>query len=250
MKVIVCVKRVVDNNAVLRIKPDGTDVDTSNVKMAMNPFDEVAMEEAVRLKEAGLASEIVAVSIGDKASQDVLRTALAMGADKALLIETLITPQPLAVAKLLRVIIQRENPGLVLLGKQSSDADNNQTGQMLAALLGWSQGTFASRIEFSNDELLVTREIDGGVEQLSLKLPSVVTTDLQLNIPRYIKLTKIMQAKKMPLEIIDAEKLGVDIRPRIHTVMVEEPPKRGLCIKVSDVNELVVHLQSDTRVIL
>src|SRR5512141_823352 len=227
MKVLVPVKRVVDYNVKVRVKPDGSGVETANVKMSMNPFDEIAVEEAIRLKEAGVATEIVAVSIGTAQSQETLRTALAIGADRAILIETGIEIQPLAVAKLLKAIIAREQPGLVIMGKQAIDDDSNQTGQMLAALLNWSQATFASKVKVNGATAEVTREVDGGLETISIKLPAVVTTDLRLNEPRYVTLPNIMKAKKKPLETLTPEALGVNVAPRIKTLKVSEPPKRS-----------------------
>jgi electron transfer flavoprotein beta subunit len=249
MKILVSVKRVVDANVAVRVKADNTGIDLANVKMAINPFDEIAVEAAVRLKEAGAASEVLAVSMGAKSCQETLRTALAMGADRAILVESDIELQPLAIAKLLRSIIEKEQPDMVILGKQAIDDDNNQTGQMLAALLGWGQGTFASDIEIKDGRIDVTREIDGGVETLGLKLPAVITTDLRLNEPRYVKLPNIMKAKKKPLDITTPQELGVDPAPRLKTVNVEEPPKRSGGIKVADVAELVDKLRNEARVI-
>ena len=249
MKVLVPVKRVVDYNVKVRVKSDGTGVETANVKMSMNPFDEIAMEEAVRLKEAGKVTEIVAVSCGLAACQETLRTALALGADRAILVETDVELQPLAVAKLLRAIAQKEQPGLVILGKQAIDDDCNQTGQMLAALLGWSQGTFASKVGVEGDKLSLTREVDGGMENLSLKLPAVITTDLRLNEPRYVTLPNIMKAKKKPLEMLKPEALGVDVAPRRATLKVEEPPKRKAGVKVADAKALVEKLRGEAKVI-
>ena len=249
MKILVSVKRVVDANVAVRVKADNTGIDLANVKMAINPFDEIAVEAAIRLKEAGAASEVLAVSMGAKSCQETLRTALAMGADRAILVESDIELQPLAIAKLLRSIIEKEQPDMVILGKQAIDDDNNQTGQMLAALLGWGQGTFASDIAIKDGGIDVTREIDGGVETLGLKLPAVVTTDLRLNEPRYVKLPNIMKAKKKPLDITTPQELGVDPAPRLKTVKVEEPPKRSGGIKVADVAELVDKLRNEARVI-
>ena len=226
MKVLVPIKRVVDANVKVRVKADGTGVELANVKMAMNPFDEIAVEEAVRLKEAGAATEIVAVSCGLQACQETLRTALALGADRAILVETDADLQPLAVAKLLKAIVGKESPQLVLMGKQAIDDDNNQTGQMLAALLGWPQATFASKVKLEGGGAQVTREVDGGLETVAVKLPAVVTTDLRLNEPRYVTLPNIMKAKKKPLETLKPEALGVDVTPRIATLKVEEPAKR------------------------
>jgi electron transfer flavoprotein beta subunit len=249
MKVVVAVKRVVDFNVKVRVKADGSGVETANVKMSMNPFDEIAMEEAMRLKEAGVATEIIAVSIGTAQSQETLRTALAIGADRALLVETGVEIQPLAVAKLLKAIVAREQPGLVIMGKQAIDDDSNQTGQMLAALLGWSQATFASKLKVSGAAAEVTREVDGGLETISVKLPAVVTTDLRLNEPRYVTLPNIMKAKKKPLENIKPDALGVDVAPRLTTLKVEEPPKRGAGVKVADVAKLVNKLKNEAKVI-
>src|SRR5258706_557692 len=226
MKILVAVKRVVDFNVKVRVKADGSGVETANVKMSMKPFDEIAVEEAIRLKEAGIASEIVAVSCGVQACQETLRTALALGADRAILVETGVELQPLAVAKLLRAIVQKENPQLVILGKQAIDDDCNQTGQMLAALLGWSQATFASKVKISDGKAEVTREVDGGLETLSIKMPAVVTTDLRLNEPRYVTLPNIMKAKKKPLDTLKPDVLGVEVAPRLATLKVEEPPNR------------------------
>src|ERR671938_1130904 len=242
MKTLVSVKRVVDFNVKVRVKSDGTGVDIANVKMSMNPFDEIAVEEAVRLKEAGGASEIVAVSCGVPQCQETLRTALAIGADRAILVESSEELQPLAVAKLLKAICQKESPQLVIMGKQAIDDDSNQTGQMLAALLGWPQATFASKIELAEGRAKVTREVDGGLETLSIKLPAVVTTDLRLNEPRYVTLPNIMKAKKKPLEILKPDALGVDITPRLKTLKVEEPAKRSAGVKVGDVKELIEKL--------
>jgi electron transfer flavoprotein beta subunit len=249
MKILVCVKRVVDANVKISVKADGSGVDLANLKMAMNPFDEIAVEEAVRLRESGKADEAIAVSLGDKACQETLRTALAMGLDRAVLVESDAELQPLAVAKLLVEIVHREKPDMVLLGKQAIDDDNNQTGQMLAALLGWGQGTFASEVTVSESEVEVTREIDGGLETLALSLPAVVTTDLRLNEPRYVKLPNIMKAKKKPLDVISAEDLGVDTQPRLTTLKVEEPAVRSGGLKVADVTELVEKLRNEARVI-
>src|SRR5689334_998754 len=226
MKVLVAVKRVVDFNVKVRVKADNTSVETANVKMSMNPFDEIALEEAVRLKEAGLATEIVAVSCGVQACQETLRTALAIGADRAILVETGEELQPLAVAKLLKKICEKEAPRLVILGKQAIDDDSNQTGQMLAALLGWSQATFASKLVLEKEKATVTREVDGGLETVSIKLPAIVTTDLRLNEPRYVTLPNIMKAKKKPLETLKPDALVVDIAPRLNTIKVYVPPKR------------------------
>src|SRR4249919_3092634 len=249
MKILVAVKRVVDFNVKVQVKADGSGVETANVKMSMNPFDEIAVEEAIRLKEAGVATEIVAVSIGTAQSQETLRTALAIGADRAILIETGVEIQPLAVAKLLKAIVAKEQPGLVILGKQAIDDDSNQTGQMLAALLNWSQATFASKVKINGANAEVTREVDGGLETISVKLPAVVTTDLRLNEPRYVTLPNIMKAKKKPLETLKPEALGVDVAPRIKTLKVSEPPKRGAGVKVPDVATLVSKLKNEAKVI-
>jgi electron transfer flavoprotein beta subunit len=249
MKVLVPVKRVVDFNVKVRVKPDGSGVETANVKMSMNPFDEIAVEEAMRLKEAGVATEVVAVSIGTAQCQETLRTALAIGADRAILVETGVEIQPLAVAKLLKAIAAREQPGLVIMGKQAIDDDSNQTGQMLAALLGWAQATFASKVKVSGDTAQVTREVDGGLETISVKLPAVVTTDLRLNEPRYVTLPNIMKAKKKPLEMLTPETLGVDVAPRLKTLKVQEPPKRSAGKLVKSVTELVEKLRNEAKVI-
>jgi electron transfer flavoprotein beta subunit len=249
MKVLVAVKRVVDYNVKVRVKSDGTGVETANVKMSMNPFDEIAVEEAMRLKEAGTVTEVVVVSCGVQACQETLRTALAIGADRAILVETDAELQPLAVAKLLKAVAQKEAPGLIILGKQSIDDDCNQTGQMLAALLGWSQGTFASKVKIEGERAEVTREIDGGLETVALKLPVVITADLRLNEPRYVTLPNIMKAKKKPFEVIKPEALAVDVKPRLATLKVEEPPKRKAGAKVPDVKTLVEKLKSEAKVI-
>ena len=249
MKLLTPIKRVVDFNVKVRVKPDGSGVDTANVKMSMNPFDEIAVEEAVRLKEKGIATEIVAVSCGVTACQETLRTALAIGADRAILVETNVELQPLAVAKLLKAIVAKEQPQLVVLGKQAIDDDANQTGQMLAALLDWPQATFASKIDIVNGVATVKREVDGGLETLELKLPAIVTTDLRLNEPRYATLPNIMKAKKKPLETITPEMLGVDVTPRLATLKVVEPPKRKGGGKVADVDELVGKLRNEAKVI-
>ena len=249
MKILVAVKRVVDYNVKVRAKADGTGVETANVKMSMNPFDEIAVEEAVRLREAGKAQEIVAISLGVAACQDTIRTALAMGADRGILVETDAELQPLAVAKLLKAVVEKENPDLVILGKQAIDDDANQTGQMLAALLGWPQGTFASKVELGDGTVNVTREIDGGLETVALKLPALVTTDLRLNEPRFVKLPNIMKAKKKPLEVLKPADLGVDVAPRLVTLKVQEPPKRQAGIKVGSVAELVDKLHNEAHVI-
>ena len=249
MKVLVAVKRVVDYNVKVRVKSDNTGVDIANVKMSMNPFDEIAIEEAVRLKEKGVVSEIVAVSCGVTQCQETLRTAMAIGADRAILVETAVELQPLAVAKLLKALVEREQPGLVILGKQAIDDDCNQTGQMLAALADMPQATFASKVEVLDGKATVTREVDGGLETLSVSLPAVVTADLRLNEPRYVTLPNIMKAKKKPLEVIKPEDLGVDVTSRIKTLKVCEPPKRSAGIKVADVNALLDKLKNEAKVI-
>jgi electron transfer flavoprotein beta subunit len=249
VKVLVAVKRVVDYNVKVRCKADGSDVDVANVKMSMNPFDEIAVEEAVRLKEAGKASEIIVVSLGVKQCEETLRTALAMGADRAIHVETDVQLQPLAVAKLLKAVADREQPQLVILGKQAIDDDANQTGQMLAALMNAPQGTFASKVEVAGDKLHVTREIDGGLETVSLSLPAIVTTDLRLNEPRYVKLPNIMAAKKKPLDKLSPADLGVNPAPRLKTLKVSEPPVRKAGIKVGSVAELVAKLKNEAKVI-
>ena len=249
MKLLVPVKRVIDYNVKVRVKADGSGVETAGVKMSMNPFDEIAVEEAVRLKERGIASEIVVVSIGVAQCADTLRTALAMGADRAVLVQTDVSPEPLAVAKMLRVLAEREQPGLVIMGKQAIDDDMNATGQMLAALLGWPQGTFASKVAVDGEELLVTREVDGGLETVALRLPAIVTADLRLNEPRYATLPNIMKAKKKPIETLTPEALGVDARPRLTTLKVSEPPTRKAGRKVASVAELVELLKSEAKVI-
>jgi electron transfer flavoprotein beta subunit len=249
LKILVAVKRVVDYNVKVRVKSDGTGVDLANVKMSMNPFDEIAIEAAVRLKEAGLASEVVAVSCGAAACQETLRTALALGADRAILVETAVELQSLAVAKLLKAIVSREQPQLVILGKQAIDDDANQTGQMLAALLGWPQATFASKLNIEPQRAVVTREIDGGLETLQVSLPAVITADLRLNEPRYATLPNIMKAKKKPLDTVTPEALGVDPSPRLTTLKVVEPVKRQGGVKVADVAELVAKLKNEAKVI-
>jgi len=249
MKVLVAVKRVVDYNVKIRVKADKTGVETANVKMSMNPFDEIGVEEAIRLREAGIASEIIAISLGVAQCQETIRTALAMGADRGIHVVTDAELQPLAVAKLIKAVIEKEKPELVILGKQAIDDDCNQTGQMLAALLGWSQGTFASKIKREGDRLLVTREVDGGLETVNLKLPAVVTTDLRLNEPRYASLPNIMKAKKKPIEQLTPEALGIDVTPRLITLKVEEPAKRQGGRKVASVAELVDKLRNEARVI-
>ena len=249
MKVLVPVKRVVDYNVKVRVKSDGTGVDIANVKMSMNPFDEIAIEEAVRLKEKGVVTEIVAVSCGVTQCQETLRTAMAIGADRAILVECADELQPLAVAKLLKALFDKEQPGLVILGKQAIDDDCNQTGQMLAALANLPQATYISKIEVAGGQATITREVDGGMETLKLKLPAVVTTDLRLNEPRYVTLPNIMKAKKKPLEVLKPADLGVDVAPRIKTLKVSEPPKRGAGIKVPDVATLVAKLKNEAKVI-
>ena len=249
MKILIPIKRVIDYNVRIRVKKDGTGVETSNVKMSMNPFCEIAVEEAVRITEAGNADEIIVVTIGAKQCQDILRTALAMGADRAILIETDVAVQPLAIAKLLKAIVETEEPGLIITGKQAIDDDNNQTGQMLSALLGWPQATFASNIEFTDAGLNVTREVDGGLETIAIKLPAVVTTDLRLNEPRYVKLPNIMKAKKKPLDVITPADLGIDVTPSIAILNVVEPPGRSAGVKVADVLELVDKLRNEAKVI-
>jgi len=249
MKTLVSVKRVVDYNVKVRVKSDGSGVDTANVKMSMNPFDEIAVEEAVRLKEKGVVSEIVAVSCGPAQCAETLRTALAIGADRAILVESTQELQPLAVAKLLKALVDKEQPGLVILGKQAIDDDCNQTGQMLAALGDWPQATFASKLEVADSKLLATREVDGGSETLSLTLPAIVTTDLRLNEPRYVTLPNIMKAKKKQLDTLKPEDLGVDVTPRITTLQVGEPPQRSAGIKVADVAALVDKLKNEAKVI-
>lgn len=249
MKVLVPIKRVIDYNVKARVKADRSDVDLANVKMALNPFCEIAIEEAIRLKEAGTATEVVAVTIGDKASQEQLRTALALGADKAIHIETDEKLESLHVAKLLAKIVEQESPEIVILGKQSIDSDNNQTGQMLAALTNRGQGTFASKVNVQNGTINVTREVDGGLQTVSLKLPAIVTTDLRLNEPRYASLPNIMKAKRKPLEVIAADSLGVDLTPHIQLVEVNEPQKRSAGVIVDDVATLVEKLKSEAKVI-
>jgi electron transfer flavoprotein beta subunit len=248
MRVLVPVKRVVDYNVKVRVKPDGTGVDTANVKMSMNPFDEIAVEEAVRLKEAGKVEEIVAVSIGPAQAQETIRTALAIGADRGILV-----PQegaePLAVAKILKALVEKESVDLVILGKQAIDDDSNQTGQMLAALLGWGQATFASKVDLGDGKVTVKREIDGGLETDEIKLPAIITTDLRLNEPRYASLPNIMKAKKKPLDTVSAADLGVDATPRLKTLKVVEPPKRGAGVKVATVQELVDKLKNEAKVL-
>tara|TARA_Y100000588_G_scaffold391766_1_gene501390 strand:+ start:172 stop:921 length:750 start_codon:yes stop_codon:yes gene_type:complete len=249
MKILVPVKRVVDYNVKIRVKSDGTGVETANVKMSMNPFDEIAVEEAIRLKEAGTATEIIAVSIGVQQCQETIRTALAMGADRGILVQTDDDLQPLAVAKVLKAVIDKEGPEVVILGKQAIDDDSNQTGQMLSALLGWSQATFASKIEIGDGAADVTREVDGGLETINVKLPMVVTTDLRLNEPRYASLPNIMKAKKKPIDPTTPDELGVDVAPRLSVLSVVEPPKRQEGVKVEDVAELVEKLRNEAKVI-
>jgi electron transfer flavoprotein beta subunit len=249
MKVLVTVKRVVDPYVKVRVKSDGSGVDTANVKMTMNPFCEIAVEQAIRMKEAGVVTEIVVVSIGAPQCQETLRTALAMGADRGILVETDAEVQPLAVAKVMKALVDKEQPKLVIMGKQAIDDDSNQSGQMLAALLDWPQAAFVSAIAVNGDSLDVTREIDGGLEKLKLKLPAVATTDLRLNEPRYVTLPNIMKAKKKPLENIKPDALGVDVAPRLTTLKVAEPAKRSAGVKVADVAELVAKLKTEARVI-
>ncbi len=249
MKIFVSVKRVVDYNVKVRVKADKTGVELANVKMSMNPFDEISVEEAVRLKEAGKATEIVAVSMGPTQCQETIRTALAMGADRGILVETTDELQPLAVAKLMKALADRDKPDLIIVGKQAIDDDSNQTGQMLAALLGWPQGTFASKLVLDGGEALVTREVDGGLETVALALPAVITSDLRLNTPRYASLPNIMKAKKKPIEMLAPSALGVDTAPRLKTLKVEEPEKRQAGIKVKTVAELVEKLRDEAKVI-
>ncbi len=249
MKVLVPIKRVIDYNVKVRVKADNSGVELANVKMAMNPFDEIAVEQALRLKESGGADEVVVVSIGPSQNQETIRTGLAMGADRGIHIEASHDIEPLAVAKLLKEVVTRENPGLVFVGKQAIDDDCNQTGQMLAALLGWAQGTFVSGIEISGDKATVIREVDGGLEHLAISMPAVVTVDLRLNEPRYASLPNIMKAKKKPLDSISVEELGVDVSPRLTVIKVEEPEARSAGIKVADVSELVNKLKNEAKVI-
>ncbi|WP_230971417.1 electron transfer flavoprotein subunit beta/FixA family protein [Nitrogeniibacter aestuarii] len=249
MKILVPVKRVVDYNVKVRVKSDNTGVDVANVKMSMNPFDEIAVEEAVRLKEAGIATEVVAVSCGVAQCQETLRTAMAIGADRGILVQTDEELQPLAVAKLLKAICEKENPELVVLGKQAIDDDANQTGQMLASMMKLPQATFASKVAIADGKATVTREIDGGLETLTMPLPAIVTTDLRLNEPRYATLPNIMKAKKKPLDNFTPVDLGVDVSPRLKTLKVEEPPKRSAGVKVADVAELVAKLKNEAKVI-
>jgi electron transfer flavoprotein beta subunit len=249
MKVLVAVKRVVDFNVRIRVKSDGSGVDIDNVKMSMNPFDENAIEEALRMREAGIASEVIAISVGDKKSQETLRTALAMGADRAIHLESADPVEPLGVAKLLAKIVEQESPEVVILGKQAIDDDSNQTGQMLAALLNWPQGSFASKATFEGRSLSLTRETDSGLETLSISLPAVITTDLRLNEPRYPKLPDIMKARKKPIDTLDANSMGVDIAPRLKVLKVTEPPAREQGIKVANAAELIDKLKNEAGVI-
>jgi electron transfer flavoprotein beta subunit len=249
MKILVAVKRVVDFNVKVRVKADQSGVDLANVKMSMNPFDEIAIEEAVRLKEAGIATEVVVISAGPQQCQETLRTALAIGADRAILAETDAELQPLAVAKILKAICEKEQPQLLIMGKQAIDDDSNQTGQMVAALLGWPQATFASKVVIANGEASVTREVDGGLEIIALTLPAVITTDLRLNEPRYATLPNIMKAKKKPLDVQPVAGMGIDVAPRLKTLKVVEPPKRSGGIKVADVAALVAKLKNEAKVI-
>jgi electron transfer flavoprotein beta subunit len=249
MKLLVPVKRVIDFNVKVRVKPDGSGVDLANVKMAMNPFDEIAVEEAIRLKEKGQATEIIAVSIGSAAASETIRTALAMGADRGILVKHEGTVEPLAVAKLLKAIVDAEKPGLVILGKQAIDDDSNQTGQMLAALLGWAQGTFASKLAIEGDHALVTREVDGGLQTVKLKMPAIVTTDLRLNEPRYASLPNIMKAKKKPIDEKTPGDFGVDVAPRLKVLKTSEPPGRKAGAKVASVAELVEKLRDEAGVL-
>ena len=249
MKILVPVKRVVDYNVKVRVKSDGSGVDIANVKMSMNPFDEIAVEEAVRMREKGIATEVIAVSCGDAKCQETLRTALAIGADRAILVQTDAELQPLAVAKLLKALVDKEQPGLIILGKQAIDDDANQTGQMLAALADLPQGTFANKVEVTGDKVSVAREIDGGLQTVELSMPAVITTDLRLNEPRYVTLPNIMKAKKKPMETVTPEDLGVDVAPRLKTLKVAEPAKRGAGIMVPDVATLVEKLKNEAKVI-
>src|SRR5215207_1094940 len=249
MKILVPVKRVVDYNVKVRVKSDGTGVDIANVKMSMNPFDEIAVEEAVRLKEKGAVTEVIAVSCGVTQCQETLRTAMAIGADRAILVETTEELQPLAVAKLLKALFDKEQPGLVILGKQAIDDDANQTGQMLAALADLPQATFASKVEVADGQAKVTREVDGGLETISISIPAIVTTDLRLNEPRYVTLPNIMKAKKKQMDIVKPADLGVDVKPHLKTLKVSEPPKRGAGVKVPDVATLVAKLKNEAKVI-
>ena len=249
MKVLVPVKRVVDYNVKIRVKSDGSGVDIANVKMSMNPFDEIALEEAVRMKEAGEVLEVVAVSVGSAQCQETLRTGMAIGADRGILVETGVETEPLAVAKIMKALADKEQPQLIILGKQAIDDDANQTGQMLASLLGWPQATFASKVVLEDGKVTVTREVDGGLETVALTLPAIVTTDLRLNEPRYVTLPNIMKAKKKPLETVSPEDLGVDVSPRLKTLKVVEPAKRSAGVKVPDVATLVSKLRIEAKVI-
>ena len=249
MKILVAVKRAIDYNVKARPKSDGSAVDLANVKMSMNPFDEIAVEETLRIQEAGNAEETIAISIGPKQCQETLRTAMAMGMDRAILVETDVDVQPLAVAKILKAVVEKEEPKLVILGKQAIDDDSNQTGQMLAALLGWSQGTFACTVELAGDSVTVSREIDGGIQTVKLVMPAVVTSDLRLNEPRYVKLPNIMKAKKKPMDILTPDDLGVDVVPRLTILKVSEPPAREGGVKVEDVAQLVDKLRNEAKVI-
>ncbi|MDV7341134.1 electron transfer flavoprotein subunit beta/FixA family protein [Terasakiella sp. A23] len=249
MKVLVAVKRVIDYNVNIRVKPDNTGVETANVKMSMNPFDEIAVEEAIRLKEAGTVEEVVVVSMGEKKCQETIRTALAMGADRGILVETDEDLQPLAIAKLLKGIVEKESPDMIILGKQAIDDDNGQTGQMLGALLDWPQGTFASKVVVADGSVDVTREVDGGLQTVKLTLPAIVTSDLRLNEPRYASLPNIMKAKKKPLETVTPADFGVDVAPRLKTLKVEEPAARSAGIKVETVSELVDKLKNEAKVL-
>ncbi|SRR5690606_14626096 len=249
MKILVPVKRVIDYNVKVRVKPDGSGVDLANVKMSMNPFDEIAVEEAIRIKEAGKAEEVVVVSIGPQQAQETLRTGLAMGADRGILVKTDQIVEPLAVAKILKGVVEAEEPGLVILGKQAIDDDSNQTGQMLAALLGWAQGTFASKVELKVGSVDVTREVDGGLQTVALKLPAIVTTDLRLNEPRYASLPNIMKAKKKPIDEKSPDDFGVDITPRLQVLKTVEPPARKAGVKVASVAELVEKLKTEAGVL-
>ena len=249
MKILVAVKRVIDYNVKVRVKSDQSGVELANVKMSMNPFDEIGVEEALRLREAGKADEVIAISLGAQQCQETIRTALAMGADRGILIRTDAQIEPLAIAKLMKAVVEREQPGLVITGKQSIDGDNTQTGQMLAAVLGWPQGTFAYRIEINDGEMDLTREIDGGLETIRLRMPAVVTTDLRLNEPRFASLPNIMRAKKKPIDVLTPEELGVDITPRVRTIRVIDPPKRGAGVRVQSVADLVDKLKNEAKVI-
>ena len=249
MKVLVPVKRVVDYNVKVRVKSDGSGVDIANVKMSMNPFDEIALEEATRLKEAGKVTEVVAVSVGVAQCQETLRTGMAIGADRGILVETSVETEPLAVAKIMKALADKEQPQLIILGKQAIDDDSNQTGQMLASLLGWPQATFASKVMLEDGKVTVTREVDGGLETVALSLPAIITTDLRLNEPRYVTLPNIMKAKKKPLETVKPEDLGVDVTPRLKTLKVVEPAKRSAGVKVPDVATLVQKLRLEAKVI-